>query len=119
MLAYLLPETDAVEIGLRLFIDFLGLCAAVAAGRSFAASWSPLYLVVPSALALAAGLHFLHFALFSEDPATGLYYYAVTALAALIFAALGYRAKRALQMGSQYRWLFHTEGMFWTPRPQT
>jgi hypothetical protein len=23
-----------------------------------------------------------------------------------------------LQMGSQYRWLFHTEGMFWTQRPQ-
>jgi len=42
----------------------------------------------------------------------------VTWLAVLIFATLGYRAKRALQMGSQYRWLFHTEGMFWTPRPQ-
>ncbi len=118
MLSYLLPETDTVEIVLRLFIDGLGILAAVATGRSFAASWSPLALVAPSSLALAAGLHFLHYALFSEDPATGLYYYLVTWLAVLAFAALGYRAKRALQMGSQYRWLFHTEGMFWTRRAQ-
>jgi hypothetical protein len=118
MLSYLLPETDTVEIVLRLFIDFLGLCAAWAAGKSFASSWSPLFLVLPSSLALAAGLHFLHYSLFTEDPQSGLYYYGVTWLAVLIFATLGYRAKRALQMGSQYRWLFHTEGMFWTPRPQ-
>ena len=44
------------------------------------------------------------------------YYFGVTFLALLIFAALGYRAKRALQMGTQYRWMFHTEGMFWSER---
>ena len=116
MLGYLLPETDTVEIVLRLFIDFLAILAAIAAGRSFANSWSPLALVVPSALALAAAVHFLHSALFEEDLFSG-YYYGVTFLAMLLFAAFGYRAKRALQMGSQYRWLFHTEGMFWTQRP--
>ena len=118
MLGYLLPETDTVEIVLRLFIDFLGILAAMAAGRSFASSWSPVALVIPSSLALAAALHFLHYSLFTEDPANGLYYYLVTWVAMLVFAALGYRAKRAWQMGSQYRWLFHTEGMFWTHRPQ-
>jgi hypothetical protein len=118
MLGYLLPETDAVEIALRLFIDFLGMLAAIAAGRSFASSWSPVALILPSSLALAAGLHFLHYSLFAEDPQSGLYYYVVIWIATLVFAAFGYRAKRALQMGSQYRWLFHTEGMFWTHRPQ-
>jgi hypothetical protein len=114
---WLLPETDAVAIGLRLFIDFLGIMAALATGRSFASSWSPLWLVAPAMIALAAGLHFLHYALFTED-LFSLYYYAVTFIVLLIFAALGYRAKRALQMGSQYRWMFHAEGMFWSARAQ-
>ena len=117
MLEYLLPETGGVEIGLRLVIDFLALLAAMATGRSFATSWSPLALVLPSALALAAAIHFLHSALFEEDLFSG-YYFGVTFVVLLVFAALGYRAKRALQMGSQYRWLFHTEGMFWTRRVQ-
>jgi hypothetical protein len=117
MLEYLLPETGGVEIGLRLFIDFLSILAAMAAGRSFASSWSPLALVLPSALALAAAMHFLHSALFEEDLFSG-YYFGVTFLVLLLLAAFGYRAKRALQMGSQYRWLFHTEGIFWTHRPQ-
>lgn len=117
MLGLLLPETGAVEIGLRLFIDFLAILAAMAAGRSFANSWSPLALVVPSALALAAAIHFLHSALFEEDLMSG-YYFGVTFLALLVFAAFGHRAKRALQMGSQYRWLFHTEGIFWSHRAQ-
>ena len=36
---WLLPETDGFAIGLRLFIDFLGVMAALATGRSFASSW--------------------------------------------------------------------------------
>ncbi len=115
MLDWLLPETDGVAIGLRLFIDFLGISAALATGRSFASSWSPLWLTVPAMAALAAGVHFLHYALFQEVLLSP-YYFGVTFLTLLIFAALGYRAKRALQMGTQYRWMFHTEGMFWSER---
>jgi hypothetical protein len=115
---YLLPETGAVEIGLRLFIDLLGIMAAMAAGRSFANSWSPLALILPSAIALGAALHFLHSALFEEDLFSGYYLLAIIVVM-LFFAAFGYRAKRALQMGSQYRWLFHSEGIFWTERPQS
>ena len=114
-LSWFLPETETVEVALRLLIDFLGVLAAIATGRSFAASWSPLWLVVPAMLALAAAVHFLHYALFVEDLGSS-YHYGVTLLLLLIFAALGYRAKRALQMGSQYRWMFHTEGMFWSER---
>jgi hypothetical protein len=113
--SWVLPETEGVAIGLRLLIDFLGLAAAAATGRSFAASWSPVWLVAPAMIALSGAIQFLHYALFQEtllDP----YYYGVTLLAMLIAAALGYRSKRALQMGTQYRWMFNTEGMFWSER---
>ncbi len=116
MLTWLLPETDGVAIGLRLFIDLLAFLAAAATGRSFAASWSPLWLILPAMLALAAAMHFLHYALFEEDLGSA-YYYGVIFLILLIGAAAGYRSKRALQMGSQYRWMFYTEGMFWSARP--
>jgi hypothetical protein len=76
-----------------------------------------MWLVVPAMIALAAAVHFLHFALFQEN-LTSAYYYGVTLVILLIFACLGYRSKRASQMGSQYRWMFHNEGMFWRDRPQ-
>jgi uncharacterized membrane protein len=114
-MAWLLPETDGVAIGLRLFIDFLAIAAAMATGRSFASSWSPLWLVAPAMAALAGAVHFLHYALF-EETLLSPYYYGVTLLALLIFCLLGYRAKRSLQMGTQYRWMFHSEGMFWSER---
>ena len=115
MFAWLLPETDSVAIGLRLLIDLLAMAAAAATGRSFASSWSPAWLIVPAMIALAAGVHFLHYALFEENLTSG-YYYGVIFLILLIAAGAGYRSKRALQMGSQYRWMFYTEGMFWSER---
>jgi hypothetical protein len=93
----------------------LGFLASLATGRSFATSWSPLWLIFPAMLALAAAVHFLHYALFQEELGN-LYYFLVTYLVLLFGAALGYRSKRANQMGTQYRWLFHAEGMFWTER---
>jgi len=116
MLTWLFPPTDS---GLLAFcvLTGLGVLAAIATGRSFAASWSPLWLVVPAMIALAAAVHFLHYALFRENLMSA-YYYGVTLLIMLIFASLGYRSKRAAQMGSQYRWMFRNEGMFWRDRPQ-
>jgi hypothetical protein len=93
----------------------LGFLASLATGRSFATSWSPLWLIIPAMLALAAAVHFLHYALFQED-LTSVYYFGVTFLVLLLGAALGYRSKRANQMGTQYRWLFHADGMFWSER---
>ena len=40
----------------------------------------------------------------------------MTFLVLLFGAALGYRSKRANQMGTQYRWMFYAEGMFWSER---
>ena len=114
MLDWLYTQTDTGLLAFGL-LTFLGVCAAMATGRSFAASWSPLWLIVPAMIALAAAVHFLHYALFQED-LTSAYYYLVTLVILLVFAALGYRAKRAMQMGSQYRWMFYSEGMFWGER---
>ena len=114
MQAWLFPPTDSGLIAFCVLTG-LGTLASIAAGRSFAASWSPMWLVLPSMIALAAGVHFLHYALFQENLASA-YYYGVTLLILLIFACLGYRSKRAAQMGSQYRWMFHNEGMFWRDR---
>jgi hypothetical protein len=112
--AWLFPDT-ASALTAFCVLTGLGVLAAIATGRSFASSWSPLWLIVPAMVALAFAVHFLHYALFEED-LKSTYYYGVTFLILLIFAALGYRSKRALQMGSQYRWLFHNEGMFWGER---
>jgi len=116
MHGWLFPDSDSGLIAFCVLTG-LGLLASLATGRSFATSWSPVWLIVPAMLALAAAVHFLHYALFQEDLAS-LYYYGVTFLVLLIGAALGYRSKRARQMGTQYRWMFYTEGMFWTDRPQ-
>jgi hypothetical protein len=112
--AWLFPDTDSALIAFCVLTG-LGVLAAIATGRSFAASWSPLWLIVPAMAALAFAVHFLHYALFEENLGSA-YYYGVTLLILLIFAALGYRSKRASQMGSQYRWLFHSQGMFWNER---
>jgi hypothetical protein len=93
----------------------LGVLASIATGRSFAAGWSPLWLVVPAMIVLAAAVHFLHYALFQEN-LTSAYYYGVTLLILLIFASLGYRSRRSHQMGTQYRWMFQSEGLFWRER---
>jgi hypothetical protein len=114
MHGWLYPETDS---GLIAFIVLtgLGFLASLATGRSFASTWSPFWLAIPGMVALAAAIHFLHYALFQEDLLSA-YYYSVTFVIYLIGAGLGYRSKRAQQMGTQYRWMFHTEGMFWTQR---
>jgi hypothetical protein len=115
MLGWLYPQTDSGLLAFLLLIA-LGFLASLATGRSFAASWSPLWLIIPAMLALAAAVHFLHYALFEEELLNA-YYYGVTFVILLIGAALGYRSKRAAQMGMQYRWMYYTEGMFWTERP--
>ena len=93
----------------------LGAVAAVATGRSLATSWSSQWLTIPAIVALAAGVHFLHFALFQED-LSSLYYYLVTFVILLIAASIGYSAKRARQMATQYSWAFVSTGLSWKSR---
>jgi hypothetical protein len=94
----------------------LGGAAAWTSGKSIAQTWRPAWLIVPYMLILALGIRFIHFALF-EGTLLSAHYYAVDAVVLLVAAALGYRYKRALQMTTQYRWLYEKTGPFsWKAR---
>ena len=56
-------------------LDGLGAAAAVATGRAFARSWSPQWQIAPAMIVLAAGVQWLHFALFQEDLLSPQYYF--------------------------------------------
>ena len=96
-------------------LDGLGAAAATATGRAFATSWTSRLLIVPAMIALAAAVHFLHYALFQEDLAS-LYYYLVSLIILLVAAFLGYQFKRVKQMATQYSWAFEGAGLMWRPR---
>ncbi len=105
------------DYGLIAFIvlDGLGAAAAVATGRAFAKSWSARLFVLPAMIALAAAVHFLHYALFQED-LSSLYYYLVTFIILIIAALLGYQFMRVKQMATQYSWEFESAGLTWRAR---
>ena len=105
------------DYGLLAFIvlDALGAAAAFASGRAMASSWSPQWRIVPAAVALAAAVQFLHFALFQED-LLSLHYYLVTLALILLAAWVGYARMRARQMATQYSWAFEQVGLTWRAR---
>jgi hypothetical protein len=105
------------DFGLLAFIILgaLGAAAAFATGRALASGWSPLWRIVPAAVALAAAVQFLHFALFQEN-LLSLHYYLVTLALLLLAAWVGYARMRALQMATQYSWAFERVGLTWRPR---
>ena len=95
-------------------LTILGAAASVAEGRAFAKSWSPSWLILPAMIALAAAVHFLHYALFQE--AFSFYYYGVTFVVLLIAAGLGYQTMRVRQMTTQYTLAFEKHGLTWRAR---
>jgi hypothetical protein len=96
-------------------LDGLGAAAASSTGRAFASSWSSRLVLVPAMIALAAAVHFLHYALFQED-LDSLYYYVVSLIIMLVAAFLGYQFKRVKQMSTQYSWAFQSAGLSWRPK---
>jgi Domain of unknown function (DUF6867) len=79
----------------------LGGGAAWMSGRAIAATWRPWWHILAYMLILAAGVRFIHFALF-EGTLVSPYYYAVDFAVCLIFGFLGFRITRAGQMARQY-----------------
>jgi hypothetical protein len=114
----LLFEEQSVWVFLLVTV-ILGGAAAWTSGKSIAQTWRPAWMVVPYMLILALGIRFIHFALF-EGTLLTLHYYVVDAIVLLVAASLGFRYKRALQMTTQYRWLYEKAGPFsWKARPGT
>jgi hypothetical protein len=82
----------------------MGGGAAFLAGRAIAATWRPWWHVAFYMLLLGLAVRFIHFALF-EGTLVSPQFYAVDTAVCLIFGYLGFRATRATQMTTQYRWI--------------
>lgn len=95
------PNTIWVFLGLTCA---LGGAAAWATGRALALTWRPFWMVPAYALALAAAVRFLHYALF-EEPLLSAPLFAADAAVLIAVAALGFRLTRARQMTTQYGWM--------------
>jgi len=111
---WLWPDHDYAWLAFFV-LDGLGAAAAVASGRAFARSWSPQWQIAPAMIVLAAGVQWLHFALFQED-LLSLHYYLVTLVILLAASFFGYQSMRARQMSTQYSWAFEKSGMNWRAR---
>jgi hypothetical protein len=89
----------------------LGGAAAFATGRAIALTWRPLWQGLAYMIPLAAGVRFLHYALFEEDILA-----IRPALLALVIltavAALAFRTVQARQMARQYPFAYGAAGPF-------
>jgi small-conductance mechanosensitive channel len=103
-------EEDSFGVFLLVTV-LLGGGAAWLAGRAIAATWRPWWHVPFYMLILGIAVRFLHFALF-EATLLSLHYYLVDTGVCLALGLLGFRAARAAQMATQYRWINVRTGTF-------
>ena len=103
--------------------DFVVITAVIGggaswiAGRAIAATWRPLWHLVPYMALLGGAVRFIHFALF-QSMFLSLHYYLVDTAVCLLFGLLGFRVKRVAQMTTCYSWLNQREGLLaWRRRP--
>jgi hypothetical protein len=107
--------------GSGLFIPLLLMIALAAAaawrtGQAVAESWGALWPVVAYTLLIAAGVRFLHYALF-QWPLLSPDYFLADFAVLVAFALAGHRVRRARHMTEQYPWLFQRAGpLGWRPR---
>lgn len=100
------------ENGLWVFVlltVILGGSAAWVTGKAIANTWRPFWQVPFYALLLTASVRFLHYGLWDE-PLFAPQNWAVDYLVLVTAALLGHRRMRAIQLSSQYSWLFAPAG---------
>ena len=101
---------DDGSFGVFIFVTVvLGGGAAALAGRAIAVTWRPWGQVVAYSFILGAAVRFFHFALFGGTLLSA-YYYLIDTGVCLAFGLAGFRASRAAQMVSQYRWINEPDG---------
>jgi hypothetical protein len=99
------------SVGIFLLVSVvLGGGAAVLAGRAIAVTWRPWWQIVAYMLILGGAVRFIHFALFGGT-LTSFHYYVVDSAICMACGCLGFRAARAAQMVSQYRWINEPNGL--------
>jgi ABC-type transport system involved in multi-copper enzyme maturation permease subunit len=95
----------------------LGGGAAALAGRAIARTWRPWWQVVVYSFILGVAVRFIHFSVFSGTLLSAHYYLVDTAVC-MAFGSLGFRASRAVQMVTQYRWIYEPAGALrWRRKP--
>ncbi len=101
------PHGLYVFLGLTLVLGGLG---AVSIGRAMAATWNPVTKVVFYCALLAAGVQFLHYALYQERLLT-VHYYLVNFAALAVIGVVAWRLQRVRQMTERYFWAFEKAGL--------
>ncbi|HEY8567201.1 MAG TPA: hypothetical protein VIL65_17010 [Beijerinckiaceae bacterium] len=96
----------------------MGGWAAWMTGRAMAITWKPFWQLLLYLLLLAGAVRFIHYALF-QGTLVSLHYYLVDAAVVLAIGIVGFRATRARQMTTQYRWLYERTGpLSWREKAQ-
>ena len=112
----ILFEEDALGVFLLVTVAMGGWAGWMTA-RAIARGWRPYWQCLPALLIVAAAVRFIHFALF-QGTLLSAHYYLVDAAVVLAVGSAGFRATRAAQMTTQYRWLYERTGPFtWRSRP--
>lgn len=94
----------------------IGGGAAWRTGQAVAQGWGAMWPVAAYTALLAAGIRFLHFALFG-GPLLSLPSYLIDFAILAVFALVGHRARRARHMTEQYGWMFERSGpLTWRDR---
>ena len=105
--------------GLPIFVlvtVVLGGAAAFASGRAVADSWGDVRLIVFYAALLGLAARFIQHSIFGQ-PLLPLGAYLID-VAVLMFAFIGYRARRTTQMTGSYPWLFaKSTPLTWRKKP--
>jgi hypothetical protein len=94
----------------------LGGGAAWLSGKAIAETWRPYALLIFYMALLAAGVRFIHFALF-QGTLLSLHFYLIDFVILAALGSLGFRVARARQMATQYSWLYERSGpLAWLKR---
>jgi hypothetical protein len=88
----------------------IGGSAAWISGKTIAQTWRPFWQVPVYMILLTGAVRFLHYALFAE-PLLPLRNWVVDLAVLMAAATLGYKRMRALQISTQYFWLFEPKGL--------
>jgi hypothetical protein len=99
-------------------LAFFGLAcwATWMTGRAMATTWRTLGMFLLAALPLAAGVRFLHFALY-EGPFLSLTHFLSDLAVLAAVGVIAYRYTRTNQMVTQYDWLYERASpLSWRPK---
>jgi uncharacterized protein DUF6867 len=108
MLSELIYEEGSFGVFLLVTVLFGGGAAALS-GRAIAETWRPWWQVAFYSIILGAAVRFFHFSLFGGTLLSA-HYYVVDSAVCMALGFLGFKAARAAQMVTQYRWINEPQG---------